>query len=170
MKYIIKFWLISFIIVIVSIKMSAQGNNWNVVTISGDTLSNCLLHGLNDSLLTIDQNGILSLIPVDSITCLFIHKESYPGTGAAFGAITGIVLGAVIGSNTYQKPKDTGWLGGMDFGGQAIATVGGGFIGGVVGVVTGAIIGASVGGERAYDISEREHTQKVKIIGALMSR
>lgn len=58
----------------------------------------------------------------------------------------------------------------MDFGGQAFAAVGGGFIGGVVGVVTGAIIGASVGGERAYDISEREHTQKVEIIGALMSR
>lgn len=165
MKHIIKFWLISFIIVIVSIKMSAQGNNWNVVTISGDTLSNCLLHGLNDNLLTIDQNGILSLIPVDSITCLFIHKEPHIGTRAAIiGFLTGIVLGSAIGAVSSYQPHSWG------FNYNASAMIGGGILGGLAGFTVGGTIGGSNGGNDVYDISARSHTQKVKIIGALMSR
>ncbi len=171
MKHIMRFWIINFTVVVLSVIMPAQENNWNVIKLSGDTLSNCSLQELNDSLLTIEpHNGMVSLLQVDSINCLFIHKESYPGTGAATGAITGVVLGAVIGSATYQKPKDSGWFGGMDFGGQTISAVGGGLLGGFVGSVVGLIVGASIGGDESYDISELNHAQKVMIIRKLMSK
>ena len=168
MKHLMRFWIINFLVSVLSVIMPAQRNNWNVVKLSGDTLSNSSLLELNDSLITIVHDGMVDLVPVDSIKYLFTYKESYPGTGAGIGAITGIVLGTVIGSATYEKPKDTGWFRGMDFG-QTISAVGGGLLGGIVGSIAGLAIGASIGGNESYDISEREHTQKVMIIRTLMS-
>lgn len=166
MKLLIKFWLVNFIVVIVSIIMPAKGNNWNIVKLSGDTLSNCSPLILNDSLITIEHDGMLSLIPVDSIKSLFIHKDSYTGTGAAVGAVTGVVLGTAIGSATYQKPNNSGFN--FAFNSQTISAIGGGLLGGIVGSIAGLVIGASMGGNTSYDISKREHTQKVEIIRMLI--
>ena len=170
MKYLIRFRIIIFTIAVLSEIIPAQVNNWNIVKISGDTLSNCSLLSLTDSLLTFEQNKEVNLIQVDSINCLFIHKESYPGTGAALGAVTGIVLGTVIGSATYQKPKNSGWFGDMDFGGQSMSAAAGGLLGGLVGSTVGLIIGSSIGGDESYDFSESNHSRKVMIIRTLMSK
>ncbi|MFZ0454359.1 MAG: hypothetical protein WCE54_04860 [Ignavibacteriaceae bacterium] len=170
MKHLMIFWKIIFTIALLSVIMPAQENNWSVIKLSGDTLLNCSFQGINDSLLTFENNGTINFVPVDSISRLFFHKESHPGTGAAIGAAIGVVLGTVLGSATYQKPKDTGLFGGADFGGQTISAVGGGLLGGIVGSIAGLVIGASIGGNESYDISKRDHTQKVMIIRMLMSK
>jgi hypothetical protein len=168
MKHQINFWKIIFTIAVLPMVMPAQENNWNVVKLSRDTLSNRSLLELNDSLLTVEQYGVVNLVSVDSIKCLFTHKESCPATGAAIGAVTGVVLGAVIGSATYQKPKNKGFD--MLIDGQTILAVSGGLLDGLFGSVAGLCIGSSIGGDESYDIFESNHTRKVMIIRTLMSK
>src|ERR1041385_195609 len=60
---------------------------WQVVRSGGDTLPQCILYRLKDSMVTLSSLGVPLTLHIDSIDVLTRHRESRFGTGAAYGAV-----------------------------------------------------------------------------------
>jgi len=133
---------------------SAQKNTWRVELSSGNTLSDCKVQLINDSLLMLDCGSTMLRIPIDSVVLLSRHKESTFWTGAGWGTLTGATIGALLGWSTRSS--------GQLFSGLNAPVYG--ILGGLGGFVVGGIIGASNGGDETYRLSERTRHNKISII------
>ena len=112
---------------------------------------------LPDSLVLRTGDDLPLVVPVASITRLEVSRgrESHGGRGAAFGALIGIPLGAVVGLATYEEcvPRGGSW----DFSclfdwGPEYSALGGALVGGLGGVVVGALIGATIETDRWEEV------------------
>lgn len=145
---------------------SAQTKGWLIFTLQHDTLADCTLIAVNNSVVEIIHYDSIIRIPLDSLTVLFRRGESHFWTGAGFGALAGGVLGAIIGTASYQKP--TGPFA-IDFG-PGMSAAGGAIIGAPVGFAIGGAIGASSGGDELYNIQDRSRLDKAALIGSLIGK
>jgi hypothetical protein len=140
--------------------LSAQENTWRVELSSGNTLSDCKVQLINDSLLMLDCGSTMLRIPIDSVVVLSRHKESTFWTGAGWGTLTGATIGALLGWLTSPTHAFIG--------SPAVNAAGDGILGGLGGFVVGGIIGASNGGDETYRLSERTRHNKIFIIHFIM--
>ncbi len=102
-----------------------------------------------DSVLLRTDDDVNVVAPVASITRLEVSwgRKSHVGRGAAFGALIGIPLGAVVGLSAYEEcvPRGVGWSG--VFSCFMAPTEGQtALIGAILGGAGGAILGAILGG------------------------
>ena len=163
---------------------NAQERAWHIAFTTGDTLKECKLLGLNDSVLIVDRGDTTMSVPVDSVVSLFRHKERLFMKGAPYGAVAGIVVGAVIGVATYEKPyhaptppepglkwdiKPPGLgLDADDFFGGIASLIEGAAIGGVVGFAIGGALSAAGSGDELYELSKIPHRAKLMILQKIM--
>ena len=92
--------------------------------------------------------------PWPSITRLEVTRgrKSHGGPGAAFGALIGIPLGAVVGLAIYQECVPHGPFGCLFDWGPEYSALGGALVGGLGGVVVGALIGATIETDRWEEV------------------
>jgi hypothetical protein len=143
-------------ICILSSALSARGNTWQLIRISGDTLRGCTLDSLPDIVLYVTSNGEAISLPIDSIA-LLSRVQGYFWIGAGVGLLVGATSGAIIGGASYKKP--TGAFA-IDLG-PGLAEAGGAFLGATGGFLVGGIIGASLGHNETYEL-RTEKTLRMK--------
>ena len=137
---------------------------WQVVRSGGDTLPQCILYRLKDSMVTLSSLGVPLTLHIDSIDVLTRHRESRFGTGAAYGAVLGAAFGAlvVMGSGDAQGSGPWGTIPiGLVTG---PSTISGALIGGGLGFVIGGIFGSAVGRVETYQLSGKPREKKVALL------
>ncbi len=139
---------------------SAQSNEWTVITSTGYTLRSCTIGTLEGDVVNLVCGNSAVQIRVDSLSMLIRHKESHFWSGAGYGTLVGIAVGAIVGLATYQKPTGA-WS--IDLG-PGVAALGGGVLGAVTGFIIGGIIGAVSGGDETYDLSQEPTKEKIRIL------
>jgi hypothetical protein len=111
----------------------------------------------SDSLVLRTADAVRVAAPWPSIIRLEVSRgrKSHGGRGAAFGALIGIPLGAVVGLAAYEEcvPRGGSW----DFSclfdwGSEYSAFGGALVGGLGGVVVGALIGATIETDRWQEV------------------
>lgn len=127
---------------------SAQENWWQVIRLSGDTLSDCRLDSLPEIILYITCNGTSISISLDSIAELRRFKETSFLKGAGNGFLVGGTIGALVGAASYQKTTTPYSI---DFG-PGMAALGGGLLGGAGGFIIGGIMSSSSNHYETYTI------------------
>ena len=165
MKSVVRLSIASFLLLALPLLSSAQRNDWRVVRSSGDTLSDCALMTLDDSLLTLKHNGSTMSLPVDSVDLLFYHKDSFFWTGAGYGFGAGFAVGAVIGAASYRgEGSDLFGLGG----GIVASGLQMGFLCGVGGFAVGGVIGGSQGEDEMHKLSGMPHIVRLNMVRSAM--
>ncbi len=137
-----------------------QTNEWTVITSAKDTLRSCIIGTLEGDVVNLVCGSSVVQIPVDSLSMLIRHRESHFWSGAGYGTLAGITVGAIVALATYHKPTGT-WAIDIGAGGAA---VGGGILGAVTGFTIGGIVGAVSGGDEKYDLSQKPTKEKIKIL------
>lgn len=143
---------------------SAQTNKWTVITSAQDTLRSCIVVKLEGDVVNLFCGSSVVQISVDSLSMLIRHKESHFWSGAGYGTLAGITVGAIVGLATYHKPTGA-WD--IDLG-PGVAALGGGILGAVTGFTIGGIVGAVSGGDEKYDLSQEPTKEKIKILRDLL--
>ena len=96
-------WIAGFLVVILPVGSCAQTNTWCVVLLTGDTLSECRLHAVDDSVLSLERNGLVVSLPLDSLDALFRRRESSFWRAVGYGTVGGAVLGMFFGLVTSDS-------------------------------------------------------------------
>ena len=151
--------------------LPAQDYPWNLLLLSGDSISNVSLQKLSGDSLLIGAEACEVWISVTSIIEMRILKKSRRAAGLGLGFLAGATIGAAIGYASYEEPgkkSSGGWGGDIDFGSYPYV-FGGGLIGAFAGMVTGGVIGAAVGEDEVYDLSKYSYEEKVKLIESKLS-
>ena len=158
MKRAVMVWMVCFFLAALPAISLAQAQEWSIIRLSGDTLAPCVLQSVHDSVLTIDSRGVLVSVPIDSVVGLFRHEPSHVLTGTVVGALGGVVIGALIGSATYEEPRSV-----FAIASPAMSTIGGGLLGLMGGSLVGAGIGAAVSADETYSLAGRSHNTKYMV-------
>lgn len=129
----------------------AQDIPWNIVVARKDTLSDCTLLEVRDSVLVF--SGISrDSVSIDSVDLVFRTTESSFWTSAGYGALIGAVTGAVIAAATHEEQP-----GSLFRITPGVAAMGGGVAGAVGGFAIGGLIGGTSGGTEIHDLSNLPH-------------
>ena len=143
---------------------SAQKAEWTIVRFAGDTLSECSLQRLDDSLLTVVYKNSTVSIPVDIINVLSRHKESGFWTGAEYGGAIGFATGSAVGVVDYHD-QDPTLLTVLNYIEPGLK---GAVIGGAAVVAIGGIIGLSFGGDDIHQLYRMTRAQKLAVIRSII--
>lgn len=156
---------------------------WRLISVSGDTLSDCLLLGTNSVFLLIDQQGTQRWMSVESIAVLDRPVSGHFWKGMGIGVLTGAVAGGLIGGTTYKEPDhaSSGQYS-FDMGtkdqvnglandlGKDASMVNGVLIGAAAGAVLGVVVGEVCShGRESYDLKRRTLNEKRQIIEGLIA-
>lgn len=119
---------------------------WQIDTRRGIFASGVSLDSIRGGYLFMSGRGSRDSLRIDSIWKMMYRGESHFWLYGAYGALTGTVLGAIIGYTTYEKPAGGCIVCGRDF-----AAIGVGFFGAVLGFFTGGIAGSLGGIDSIYE-------------------
>ena len=151
--------MISFSILTISVfsvsSLSAQGESWRIICLSGDTLNACRLDSLPAIILFATCSDRFLAIPIDSIEVLIGVNQRRSSSQAVSGLLLGAAAGAIIGSLTYQRPEGL-----LDIGPGGAALAGAVF-GAVAGCAVGVTLRGSSNEEETYDLRP-EKTLRMK--------
>ncbi len=139
-------------------KVVAQGTGWTMITTSGNELRSCKIIVVSDSSVDFLAGDSLFSIALDSVQSLAHHRPRHFWSGAGYGTLAGVTMGAAIGAASYHESE--GW----NFVSRPVVAVGTGIFGGAVGFLVGGIIGAATGGDQTYDLSGEDGQGKARIL------
>jgi outer membrane lipoprotein SlyB len=170
MNPFLRAFLLITLVVVALPSAHCQTEGWEVYLIGDESIKGCTLHSVNDSLLILRYGAETIAVPIDSISMLrSVHITSF-WTGAGYGALAGVAVGAVIGYATYSEPEhQPGQWFTLNFGPGLNAAAGG-----VVGLLLGGVIGGSVAVSSSkpdeIPLTNRTHKQRVLILGSLVQK
>jgi len=136
-------------------------DTWDIVLASGDTLKECQVASVSDSHAMVTTEHSNFPLAVDSIASVVRYTEGSFGTGAAYGALAGGVVGVFIGRGSNRSPDPNSES-------KRLAGLGGFFVGSLAGVVVGGFIGSQSHGEDVIVLSHRPHAARVMILRTLV--
>jgi len=138
---------------------TAQNQEWTIITSARDTLRSCTIGRVNGDTVNVVSGNAVVILPVDSLRMMERKQGTHFWRGAGIGALTGGMIGTVVGAETYKEPT-----GPFAFDFRVLAAIGGGVVGVTAGFAVGGIIGAFSGGDETYDFSRETPDEKVRIL------
>jgi hypothetical protein len=160
MKVIAILSIVCIVLLTFPIISRAQSKEWTVVTSTHDTLRSCIIGTLKGDTVNLISGNSVVQISVDSLSMLIRHGETQFWSGAGYGTLAGVAVGAFVGLAADEKSTGTFAL---NFG-PGVAALGGGILGAVTGFTIGGIIGAVSGGDEKHDLSQEPTGGKIKIL------
>jgi hypothetical protein len=145
----------------------ASAGDWQVARTEGDTLQNCELVGLQDSMLVLKKDGTTMSISIDSVAAMSRHVEGSGWLGGGIGAVAGCVVGAAIASTTYHPSPSHGFRINV-FGSKPFVEIGGGLLGFAVGGAVGGALGQSLERDIVVQFSGRSRSERIEMVKRLM--
>ncbi len=142
----------------------AGEDGWRIILSSSDTLPECRLREVDDSLLYFDRLSESMSLPVDSVAVLIRLKKSRVLAGAGTGMLIGAILGGAIGSAIAPSNSDNG----MQNIGPALAVIAAASAFAIGGTLIGGISGGLAGRDDKYRLADSTREGKIMMIRQIM--
>jgi hypothetical protein len=135
-----------------SVHSVAQIQTWQVILVSNDTLFDCSLQSVQDSITEWHCGSGSALVHLDSIVAVRRYEESHFWPSGAYGAFVGLGVGAALGAAAVRE-------GSLDPSPVVF--------GAIVGTGAGCIIGGLLGGievDEVYTLAGKRRMVKLQIL------
>ena len=141
-----------------SIDAVGKTQTWQVILVSRDTLYDCSLQSVHDTITEWSCDSGAVLVHIDSIAQIRRYEESHFWPSGAYGALIGLAVGTVVGVVSVPEGSlDPSPL----------------WIGAIVGTGAGCIIGGSIAGhgvDELYVLAGKQRMVKLQILKYLSHR
>jgi hypothetical protein len=156
----------------------AQADSWNIITLAGDTLTNCVLDSIAEATIEVRRGAMHHAIPIDSVGVLIRQGKPAFEKGATMGAVVGAICGTIVGidavadkhSSHVNDSNIAGYAAIGEGASSAWTIISSAFIGGAAGALAGGLIGVAAGKPLSYDLSKKDMNEKLLVLRSLTVR